>query len=73
MGIVHEMLHGYHLYKGFANYNKYSEFATSTYTYAYLKAYGSLNGASYYLPNVQSAPRSFSWRNLPNIINTGLR
>jgi hypothetical protein len=73
MGIVHEMLHGYHLYKGLANYNRYSEFAASTYTYAYLKAYGSPNGASYYLSNVQAVPRSFSWRNLPRIINTGLK
>jgi hypothetical protein len=73
MGIVHEMLHGYHLYKGLANYNRYSEFATSTYTYAYLKAYGSPHGASYYLSNVQAVPRSFSWRNLPSIINTGLK
>ena len=31
------------------------------------------NVASYYLSNVQPVPRSFSWRNLPSIINTGLK
>jgi hypothetical protein len=25
------------------------------------------------LSNVQAVPRSFSWRNLPRIINTGLK
>lgn len=73
VGIVHEMLHGYHLSQGLSNYNTYSEFATSTYTYAYLNAYGSPDGASFYLPNVQPYPSLFSWRNLPNIINTGLK
>ncbi len=73
MTIVHELLHGYHLFKNLPNYNRYSENAASTYTYAYLTAYGSRNGASFYYPNVRPYPANFSWRNLPSIINTGLK
>ena len=71
--IVHELVHANHLFLRLPNFNRYSEFAASTYTYAYLKAYGSKNGASFYLPYVKPTPSAFSWRNLPKIINTGLK
>lgn len=72
-GIVHETIHAYHLSKGLTkNYNSYSEAAASTYSYAYLKGYGSRNGASFYLPAIRSYPKEFSYTNLPNIIKTGL-
>jgi hypothetical protein len=73
MAIVHELVHANHVYKGLRNYLEYSEFAASTYTYAYLRANGSNNSAAYYLPNVKPTPPSFSWKNLPNFINTGLK
>ncbi|MVX34620.1 hypothetical protein [Myroides sp. LoEW2-1] len=73
VGIVHEMIHAFHLYKGLSNYNKYTEYAALTYTRAYLKAYGSPKGASFYFQNIRLVPGSFSWRFLPNIINTGLK
>lgn len=71
--IVHELIHANHRFLKLPNYNKYTEFAASTYTYAYLKAYGSKNAALFYLPHVKPYPRAFSWRNLPNFINTGLK
>jgi len=68
------IIHAYHLSKGLAkNYNTYSEAAVSTYSYAYLKGYGSRNGASFYLPAIRSYPNEFSYTNLPNIIKTGLK
>jgi RHS repeat-associated protein len=72
-GIVHESLHAYHLNRNLSNYNIYSEAAASTYTYAYLKAYGSSNGASFYYSEIIPYPKSYNWRNLPSFINTGLK
>lgn len=73
MAIVHELLHANHVFKGLQPFEKYTELAASTYTYTYLKAYGSANSALYYLPYVKPVPTSFSWRSLPNFINTGLK
>ena len=72
-GIVHEMLHANHIFKNLPYFNRYTEYAASTYTYAYLKAYGSAAGASFYLPNIMPYPQAYSWKNLPNIINTGIK
>lgn len=73
MTIVHEFVHANHLLKGLANFNNYTEAAASMYTFAYLKAYGSRNGASFYYKNLKNYPQTYSWRNLPNVINPGIK
>lgn len=73
MEIVHELVHTNHLFRGLACYNTYSEAAASMYTFAYLKAYGSRNGSSFYYKNLMNYPGVYSWRNLPSLINTGLK
>lgn len=69
-GIVHETIHAYHRSKGFSAsyYNTHSESAAST--YAYLKAYNSKKGASFYLKNIKPYPQEFSWKNLPKTLNS---
>lgn len=73
MVIVHELLHAFHRSSGLSNYNSYTEFAASTYSFYYLKTHGNRETASFYLPNVKPYPRSYSWRNLPKIINPGVK
>jgi hypothetical protein len=71
--IAHELLHANHFFNRLPNTGLYSEAAASTFTFAYLKSYGSRNGAMFFYLNIKNYPKSYSWRNLPNIINTGLK
>ncbi|HEX8576377.1 MAG TPA: RHS repeat-associated core domain-containing protein, partial [Flavobacterium sp.] len=71
--IAHELLHANHFFLGLPNTMLYTEAAASTFTFAYLKAYGSRNGAMFYYPNIKKYPQSFSWKNLPKIINIGIK
>lgn len=78
MTIVHELIHANHRALELTNYKKYTEAAASTYTYVYLKAYGDggkINKyyTDFYKTAIKPVPKSFSWRNLPSIINKGIR
>lgn len=67
--VVHETLHAYRLFNGLANYDKYTEAATSACGLRYLKTLGSPKGAASYRPNVISYPAEYSWENLPGVIS----
>ncbi|AKH95793.1 VCBS repeat-containing protein [Elizabethkingia anophelis] len=77
MTIVHELIHANHRYLKLSNMIE-SERAASIYSMAYLKAYGAIKGASFFRGYIMELggpnyPRSYSWRKLPNFINTGLK
>lgn len=68
MVFKHEFMHAWHLNSGFANYNLYSERATSTFSYGYAKAMGENWMLKLYRPNLGYYPKQYSWTNFVKIV-----
>lgn len=68
MVFKHEFMHAWHKNSAFRSYNTYSERATSTYSYAYCKAYGENWLLNMYKPAIGYYPSQYSWRNFNKII-----
>lgn len=68
MFFKHEFMHAWHMNKGFINYNNYSERATSTFSVAYVKAYGYGFMADTWRSDMGYYPNFYSWRNFGKII-----
>lgn len=75
LAINHEILHAFHLTLGISNadYNRYSERATSAYSLIYSKAYNMNTLIPFFRSAVGDYPGIFSWRNLFGKLNLGIR
>lgn len=62
MCFKHEFMHAWHLSKGFPNYYKYTERATSTYSVNFVKAFDMKEYAPFWLKNIAPYPSSYNWR-----------
>lgn len=70
MVFKHEFMHAWHWNSGVtdAAFLKYSERAASTFSYAYLNAYGESEMANIYLKEMGSYSNGYSWRKFNKIV-----
>jgi hypothetical protein len=63
-------MHAWHLNKGLtgANYNKYSERATSTYSVNFVRAFDMKEYEINWLKNIAPNPSSYNWREFNKIL-----
>jgi hypothetical protein len=68
MVFKHEFMHAWHWQSGFSNFDLYSERATSTFSKAYLNAYGYNSYSGTYSPAIGNYPSQYGWRNFNKTI-----
>lgn len=69
MTTAHEIIHAFHRFKDFANYDLYSERAASSYSLAYAKYHNMSGLFSAYRALVGPYPTYYSWKNIEKIIS----
>jgi hypothetical protein len=63
----HELMHAWH-WSSSPNTYKYTERATSTYSYVYARAYNEAWMLDFYKPNIKFFPQHMGWREFNKIV-----